>query len=114
MTRAAAQLNLTQSAVSMQLKRLEEIDRPAADRPHSRAASALTAQGEQLLGYARRMVALNDEAWGRMTNPAFEGEINFGVPHDIIYPHVPTRSAALRRRIPAGEGAAAFALYQPS
>ena len=32
-TRAASQLNLTQSAVSMQLKRLEEIARPAAPRP---------------------------------------------------------------------------------
>ena len=24
-----------------------------------------------------------------MTNPAFEGEISFGVPQDIMYPHVP-------------------------
>jgi DNA-binding transcriptional LysR family regulator len=72
----------------MQLKRLEEsLGQPLIDRSGRRLA--LTAQGEQLLGYARRMVTLNDEAWGRMTNASFEGEINFGVPHDIIYPYVP-------------------------
>lgn len=87
-TRAAGQLNLTQSAVSMQLKRLEELlGRPLLDR--SGRGIALTPEGEQLVGYGRRMLALNDEAWGRMTNQAFEGEINFGAPHDVIYPHVP-------------------------
>ncbi len=87
-TRAAAQLNLTQSAVSMQLKRLEEnLGLPLLDR--TARTIALTAQGEQLLGYARRLLALNDEAYGRLTHPAFEGAIDFGVPHDIIYPRVP-------------------------
>src|SRR5918999_4075352 len=87
-TRAAAQLNLTQSAVSMQLKRLEEqLGLSLLDR--SARSIALTAQGEQLLAYARRLLALNDEAWGRLTHPSFEGEIDLGVPHDIIYPHVP-------------------------
>jgi len=87
-TRAAAQLNLTQSAVSMQLKRLEEATGQALIDRAGRGV-ALTPQGEQLAGYARRMIALNDEAWGKLTNNAFEGEINFGVPHDIIYPHAP-------------------------
>ena len=87
-TRAAALLNLTQSAVSMQLKRLEEsLGLALLDR--SARTIALTAQGEQLLAYARRLLALNDEAWGRLTHPAFEGALDFGVPHDIIYPHVP-------------------------
>ena len=87
-TRAAAQLNLTQSAVSMQLKRLEEnLGLALFDR--SGRTIALTAQGEQLLTYARRLLALNDEAWGRLTHPSFEGALEFGVPHDIIYPHVP-------------------------
>jgi DNA-binding transcriptional LysR family regulator len=88
LTRAAAQLNLTQSAVSMQLKRLEEsLGLALLDR--SGRTIALTAQGEQLLAYARRLLALNDEAWGRLTHPAFEGVIDLGVPHDIIYPHIP-------------------------
>jgi len=87
-TRAAGQLNLTQSAVSMQLKRLEEaLGQPLLERA-GRGVS-LTAQGEQLLSYGRRIMALNDEVWARMQDGAFEGEIRFGVPHDIIYPHVP-------------------------
>jgi DNA-binding transcriptional LysR family regulator len=87
-TRAALQLNLTQSAVSMQLKRLEEsVGQPLLDR--SGRGVALTPQGEQLAGFARRMLALNDEAWGHLTNQAYEGEIALGVPHDIIYPHIP-------------------------
>ncbi|MEO0485825.1 MAG: LysR family transcriptional regulator [Pseudomonadota bacterium] len=87
-TRAAGALNLTQSAVSMQLKRLEEsmgiglLDRSA-------RAVALTASGEQLLGFARRMLALNDEALRRLTGDSYEGEITLGVPHDIVYPHIP-------------------------
>lgn len=87
-TRAAGQLNLTQSAVSMQLKRLEEsLGQSLLDR--SGRGIALTAQGEQLLSYGRRMLALNDEVWARMQDDAFEGEIRFGVPHDIVYPFVP-------------------------
>ena len=59
-TRAAGFLHLTQSAVSMQLKRLEELlGLDLFDR--SGRSIALTASGEQLLVYARRMVSLNDE-----------------------------------------------------
>ena len=77
-TRAAGALHLTQSAVSMQLKRLEEsLDLRLLDR--SRKGAALTAEGEQLLGYARRMLALNDEAISRLTSHEYEGEITLGV-----------------------------------
>ncbi|MGM0586585.1 MAG: LysR substrate-binding domain-containing protein, partial [Pseudomonadota bacterium] len=31
----------------------------------------------------------NDEAWGRLTGQAFEGELTLGVPSDIVYPHIP-------------------------
>lgn len=87
-TRAAGYLNLTQSAVSMQLKRLEEsLGLALLDR--SARTIALTVTGEQLLSYARRMLALNDEVITRMTDTAFEGEIVLGVPHDIIYPAIP-------------------------
>ncbi len=87
-TRAAGFLNLTQSAVSMQLKRLEEslatnlLDRTARQ-------IALTPAGEKLLGYARRMLELNDEVWSRLTDDVYEGEIVLGVPHDIVYPAIP-------------------------
>lgn len=87
-TRAAGFLHLTQSAVSMQLKRLEEmLDLQLFDR--SGRTIALTSSGEQLLAYARRMVALNDEVISRLTDQAFEGEMTLGVPHDIVYPAIP-------------------------
>ncbi len=87
-TRASGFLNLTQSAVSMQLKRLEEgLDVQLLDR--SARKVALTASGEQLLGYARRMLALNDEIYGRLTHQAYEGEIVLGVPADVVYPAIP-------------------------
>lgn len=87
-TRAAGLLNLTQSAVSMQIKRLEEgLGLGLFGRAARRLS--LTAEGEQLLGYARRMLALNDEALARLTGAVFEGEIRLGVPHDIVYPSIP-------------------------
>lgn len=87
-TVAAGRLHLTQSAVSMQLKRLEDsLGLNLMDR--SARTIGLTPHGEQLLSYGRRLLALNDEVWSRLTDQAFEGEIMFGVPHDIVYPHVP-------------------------
>ena len=88
-TKAASQLHLTQSAVSMQLKRLEDaLGQPLLVR--SGRGVRLSLQGEQLLGYGRRILALNDEVWLRMTDAQFVGEVSFGVPADIVYPHVPS------------------------
>lgn len=100
-TRAAGLLNLTQSAVSMQIKRLEEgLGRSFFVRAARRLT--LTAEGEQLLSYARRMLELNDEALSRLTDQVFEGELRLGVPHDIVYPAVPrilSRFASLYPRV---------------
>ncbi len=87
-TKAAAMLNLTQSAVSMQLKRLEEnLDQALLDR--SGRGIGLTTAGEQLLSYGRKLLALNDEVYSRMTDSAYEGDLILGVPHDIVYPAIP-------------------------
>lgn len=98
-TRAALQLHLTQSAVSMQLKRLEEfLGQPLLDR--SGRGVALTSHGEQLLSYGRRLLALNDEVMSRMTDQAFEGEIRLGVPSDIVYPQIPEVLRRFDREFP--------------
>lgn len=98
-TRAAGFLNLTQSAVSMQIKRLEEVLQvPLLDR--SARKVGLTAAGEQLLGYARRILSLNDEAFGRLTHDAYEGEVVLGVPHDIVYPAIPQALQRFSRDYP--------------
>ncbi len=87
-TKAAGQLHLTQSAVSMQLKRLETaLGQPLLVR--SGRGVRMTSQGEQLLDYGHRILRLNDELWARMTDQKYEGEVVFGVPSDIVYPHVP-------------------------
>lgn len=91
-TRAAAQLNLTQSAVSLQIKRLEEtLDQCLIER--AGRGVALTLQGEQLVGYARRLLALNDQIVARMSPTAPDTEIRLGVPCDLLHLHVP---AAMR------------------
>lgn len=87
-TRAAAALNLTQSAVSMQLKRLEEsLGQTLLDR--SGRTIGLTSAGEQLLSYGRKLMVINDEIYSRMTDDAYEGVLVLGVPHDIVYPAIP-------------------------
>lgn len=87
-TRAAQVLNLTQSAVSMQIRRLEEaLGQPLLDRTGRGVVP--NPAGEQLISQARRIVALNDEIVARLTDPAGEGEITVHMPHDVIYPHVP-------------------------
>ncbi len=87
-TRAAGVLHLTQSAVSMQIKRLEEsLGLKLFDRTGRKIE--LTSDGDQLLSYARRMLELNDMALSRLTDSVFEGEIVLGVPHDIVLPMLP-------------------------
>ncbi len=88
-TAAARQLNRTQAAVSLQLKRLEELlDQPLFEREHKRLTVA--ASGERLYGEAQRLLAINDDIYDRMVTPSFEGEVRLGVPVDIIVTYVPS------------------------
>ena len=87
MTRAGQQLNLTQAAVSQQIRRLEEqFDLELFDR--SQKQIKLSPHGERLLPQAQKVLAMNDEIWGLMTTPEFEGEIRLGVPYDIVHPYI--------------------------
>jgi DNA-binding transcriptional LysR family regulator len=87
-TRASNKLHMTQSAVSMQLKRLEETMGCALLKRNS-SGMCPTAAGEQLLSYARRLVRLNDEAVERLLQRDEVAEVRFGVPPDVVEPHVP-------------------------
>ncbi|MGV8987476.1 MAG: LysR family transcriptional regulator [Cypionkella sp.] len=87
-TRAAGFLNLTQSAVSMQIRRLEDnLGVELLDRSARKVVP--TTAGEHMLSYARRMLALNDEVYGLLTQAQYEGTLTLGVPHDIVYPAIP-------------------------
>ena len=80
-TRAAAALNRTQSAVSMQIKRLE--DRLGVQLFHRTKANVdLSSAGEGLLGYARRILTLNDEALARLREHKVTGVVRLGVMDD--------------------------------
>jgi DNA-binding transcriptional LysR family regulator len=87
-TAAARLLNRTQAAVSLQLKRLEDaLGQVLFERVHKRLI--LAPPGEQLLGDAQRLIAMNDDIWGHMTTPSFQGEVRLGVPVDIISTYIP-------------------------
>jgi len=80
-TRGAAALNRTQSAISMQIQRLEgTIGAAVLDR--SRRGLRLTPAGEVLLGYARRILSVSAEAMGRLRDLQVEGVVRLGVMED--------------------------------
>lgn len=88
MTNAARLLNLTQAAVSQQIKRLEDLfQQPLFDREGRQLR--LMPRGERLFAQAQRLLAMNDEIWGMMTSPDYEGEVRLGVPHDIVAAFIP-------------------------
>lgn len=77
-TAAGVALGLTQSAISLKVKRLEEIlGRRVLER--GGRGVRLTREGETLLAYARRILALNDEAVRRMVAPPVAGRLRLGV-----------------------------------
>lgn len=98
-TQAAAMNFLTQSAVSMQMKRLEQQTGTKLTERVGRGVS-LTDDGEKLASYARQMLAINDEAWTRLVNDEFDGEVTLGVPFDIVNPHIPIILREARDRYP--------------
>ena len=77
-TQASLRLHLSQSAVSLKIQRLEALlDRRVFDRTSRKMA--LTPEGELLLGYARRLIALNEEAVRTVSQRAKGGNLNLGV-----------------------------------
>ena len=95
-TRAAAEVHKTQSAVSMQMKRLDELlGRPLFARDGR--ASRFTPDGERLIEYARRMVTINDEAVSAFTRPELTGTVRFGTPDDYADRFLPEILARFSR-----------------
>jgi DNA-binding transcriptional LysR family regulator len=98
-TRAADEVNKTQSAVSMQMKRLEELlERPIFARDGRQ--SRMTADGERLVEYARRIVALNDQTVALFTKPDLTGILRFGTPDDYADRFLPEILARFARTHP--------------
>jgi DNA-binding transcriptional LysR family regulator len=101
-TRAADLVHKTQSAVSMQMKRLEErIGRPIFERDGR--ASKLTEDGERLLDYARRIIKLNVEALAAFGDDDLSGRVRLGVPDDYADRYLPEIMARFSRSYPGVE-----------
>ena len=101
-TRAAEVVHKTQSAVSMQMKRLEErLGRPIFERDGR--ASKLTDEGERLLDYARRIVKLNAEALSTVAHASLTGRVRLGVPDDYAERYLPEIMARFSRSHPEVE-----------
>src|ERR1700744_5470196 len=87
--RAAERLNLTQSTISQQVKRLEvEAQRPLFRR--TTRSVALTDDGEMLLGDARRLLQLEEAARHRLTAPRLSGIVRLGANEEVARGSLPS------------------------
>lgn len=82
MLNAAEHVFVTQSALSLQIKRLEELVQQSLFAREGRRL-ALTPHGEVLLGYARRVLALHDEAVAAVSAGTFAGPVRIGMVQDF-------------------------------
>lgn len=101
-TRAADTVFRTQSAVSMQMRRLEErVGKPLFTRDGRN--SRLSEEGVKLLGYARKMLRLNDETLAVFDESALSGHVRLGTPDDYADRFLPEILARFARSNPQVE-----------
>lgn len=80
-TKASHMVGRTQSAVSQQMSKLENLlGKPIFNRAK---LISLTPEGEIFHGYAKQIFALHREAMDRFKEPDLEGEVRFGIPEDF-------------------------------
>jgi DNA-binding transcriptional LysR family regulator len=97
---AARRVGRSESAVSLQLKRLEEqIGEPVFVRTGKQMT--LTGAGARLVEYARRLLDLNDEALSSASANSIDGTVKLGVPHDVAETWLPAVIAGFRRSHPS-------------
>ena len=99
LTRAAGQIHRTQSAISMQIKRLEaQLDKPLFIRDGR--GLTLTLDGKALVPYARRILTLHDEALNILKNEDKVKNIRVGCPDDYARSLLPKLIEILRQQLP--------------
>lgn len=98
--RAAERVGRSESAVSLQLKGLEEQVGQKLFRRLGRSM-VLTDAGERMLIYAKRLVALNDEAVSEAASPRLDGTVRLGAPPDFAETWLPTALARFARLCPS-------------
>lgn len=88
-TRAAERVGRTQSAVSMQVQRLEaQLGQKVLLRGKGGTVQ-LTPHGQYLLERSRTLLALNDEIWSAFRTPQVHGTVRLGTPDDYALRYLP-------------------------
>ena len=99
-TRAAAQICRTQSAVSMQMKKLEQdLASPLFEKQGRQLV--LTHQGHQLASYAKQLIALHDEAFKQLKAGTGNLRVRIGCPDDYAHSLLPELVDALHQQFNA-------------
>lgn len=93
---AALQLGRTQSAVSLQIKRLEQALGQTLLRRVQGRVDGPTAEGGALLAYARQLLRLNDEACAALACNAAPGSLRIGLPEELMDGVLPAALPAFR------------------
>ncbi|MGX7745262.1 LysR family transcriptional regulator [Rhodopseudomonas parapalustris] len=98
-TRAGERVHRTQSTVSQQIKRLEDdLGQQLLDRSGKDVLP--TEAGERLLSYARRLLALAEEARDVVGRPSTEGAVRLGIPEDFALYRLPRLLGSFSRARP--------------
>jgi DNA-binding transcriptional LysR family regulator len=101
-TRAADRVHKTQSAVSMHIRRLEEQLGCALFVKHGRGAR-LTAEGERLIEFARRIIQVEAGALAAVSRKGLRGAVRLGIPDDYAESFLAEIVARFNRRHPLVE-----------
>lgn len=110
-TRAAERLHLTQSAVSHQIRRLEEqVGTPLFIRTTRKLA--LTEDGEEFLRHARQILQAHAALSQRFQSSTLAGSIRFGVPENFLGDELPHLLSRFARAFPAVRLEASVSLCQ--
>ena len=88
-TRAAERVGRTQSAVSMQVQRLEALLGHQLLLRTKGGSVHLTSHGRYLLDRSREVLALNDEIWSAFHTPSVQGTVRLGTPDDYALRYLP-------------------------
>jgi len=97
--RAAVHLGRSQSAISQQMRKLEEQTGQPIFQREGRG-TVLTEQGERLLVYARRILDLNDETLEAVNGFSVSGSVRFGLPGDFSESWLPSLLGLFKRAHP--------------
>ncbi|WP_434722821.1 LysR family transcriptional regulator [Mesorhizobium sp. RIZ17] len=94
-TRAGERLGRTQPAISLQMKKLQDL--LGVSLFAKEGGTQLTEQGELVAGYARQILTLNDEMMLKLSNRESTGKLRLGIPNDYADHFLPKLMASFAR-----------------